>query len=204
MGVDVIVATYGDLPTWEPLAQRAVASAESQTVKPDFIHRIHGESLAEARNAGAAQSEAEWLIFLDADDELNDTYVESMLTGNADLRQPSTLGVYEDGSTDAYSVVIPPKASIRIGNWFIIGTAIRRELFVQAEGFHDEPAWEDWSLMLRCFALRATWETIHNAVYKVGVNTVGRNSTAADNRSLHSNILSKNDRWAFERGLAII
>ena len=204
MGVDVIVATYGDLSTWEPLAKRAVASAENQTVNPNHIHRVHGQSLCEARNSGAARSEAEWLIFLDADDQLDNTYIEAMLSGTADLRQPSTLGVYEDGSTDPYTVVIPPKPSIRIGNWFIIGTAIRRELFLQAEGFHDEPAWEDWSLMLRCFALRATWETVQSAVYKVGVNPIGRNSTAVDNRMLHANILSKNDRWAYERGLAII
>ena len=203
--VAIIVPCYGDWGVFDSRTLRAIKSAEQQSVGVREIGAYHRDTLAAARNDGANDTDAEWLIFLDADDELDPHYVEEMMKGTAQLRQPATLGVYDDGREDPFSVNIPPRVSIRQANWFVIGTMIHHDLFNETGGFWDEPAWEDWSLMLRCFALGATWEPMKDAVYKVHVHPAksGRNNSAEDNRGLFHQILQANDQWAQTRGLVI-
>ena len=197
----VVVGIYGDLDVWGPRAEAALASVEGQGALDARIS--HADTLAQARNRGAIQAGGDYLIFLDADDLLAPDYVGEMSLGIADLRQPATLGMYPDGTFDPYPVNIPPRQSIRQGNWFVIGTAIPTEMFWRAGGFGEEPAWEDWSLMLRCFALGATWEPRPGAIYKVGVSIGGRNNQATDNLNLFEDILAANDRWAEVEGLIV-
>ena len=73
MDVTICVATFGD-PTWQTLARtRAVPSAEAQGVP--VVH-VHGRTLHAARNAAVEQAQTEWVIHLDADDELTAGYVQ--------------------------------------------------------------------------------------------------------------------------------
>ncbi len=166
----VIVGTYGD-PKWADLAQeRAIPSALGQA---ELIH-VHAKSLAEARNAAAkvAMESREWLIFLDADDELAPGYVDAMMAGSADLRGPAIQYIYPNR-------IEPPKLlapkNLRRGNYLPIGTAIRAEMFEAVGGFRAYPAWEDWDLWVRCLLRGATIEQVPRAVYRAYVQPKGRN-----------------------------
>ena len=140
--VDVVIGTYGDREKWGSLADRAALSAEKQTVQPGMVWRIHRDTLSVARNAGAARSNADWLIFLDADDELDPYYVERMLEVQGDIRQPSTLGVVA-GIEDDFPVLIPPHPDgFMVGNHLVIGSMLRRELFMKVRGFLELPVWK--------------------------------------------------------------
>lgn len=172
--VAVVVGTYGDEATWTPLAERALASVATQTVPTTAIH-VHDTTLARARNAGAAKTIGEWLVFLDADDELDPAYVERMLEGQGDLRQPMTLGVYPDGREDAAPVFIPPKRSFAEGNWLVVGTAVRRSLFDAVGGWGEEALYEDWALWWRCWNEGGKVGQAPGAIYRVSVNDTGRN-----------------------------
>lgn len=184
MTVDIIVATYGNLGIWEPLTQRAVASATNQTVSAGHIHRVHGETLAAARNSGAAVSGAEWLIFLDADDELDPGYVEAVLTGTGDLRQPYTLGIV-NGVEDDAPVLITPSKDLLTGNHMVIGTAVRRSLFETAGGFRELPALEDWDLWIRCWLAGGKIGVAPGAIYRVHVYEGSRNMSNLHDQVYH-------------------
>lgn len=172
LDVAVIVATYGDEALWKPLADRALRSATA--CEPAMWGHVHGESLHEARNRGAAMAEnMEWLCFLDADDELEPGYFDAMAQGDTDLRAPLVRFV-----TSRFS-----KAEPRIpggtddmteGNRLVIGTLIRKELFDQVGGFRDWPLYEDWDLWQRCWLAGATIG-FTEAVYRANVRRGSRN-----------------------------
>ena len=174
--VDVIIASYGDTSVWAPLSQRAAQSVFAQSTKAKRVLTVHDESLFIARNSAAKVSTADWLIFLDADDELDPYYIEAMLCGYGDIRQPSTLGVHEDGHEDEYPVLIPPKESFIIGNHLVIGSMMRREMFLEVGGFRDLPCIEDWDLFIR-MQLYADAEVGESpgAIYRVHVRPSSRN-----------------------------
>lgn len=138
--------------------------------------------LFDARNSAADMAldeGADWLIFLDADDTLDENYLlaASELFDEADLIKPATLGVYEDGSTDDEVVMIPAPKNPLDKNDIVIGAPIRSSLFVEVGGFNDLPVLEDWELWLRCREAGARIVECPGAIYRVGVNPGGRNQT---------------------------
>jgi glycosyltransferase involved in cell wall biosynthesis len=182
--IGVVVATFGDADVWVPLAARAAASAHAQTRPPDDVVCVHGFALHEARNAGAAELDTEWIVFLDADDSLDAGYLAAMeaaiarLGDGEHLLQPATLGVYPDGREDSHPVLIPPKASLLDGNHLVIGTAVRRDLFQRVGGFRDWPLYEDWCVWIRCWLEGAVPVGVPAAVYRVTVREGSRNNAA--------------------------
>lgn len=174
--VDVCISYYGDKAIWEPLAKRAKASAVAQTVQPYTVFTTYFEEgpLSRARNVCAARSSADWLIFLDADDELDPGYVEAMLAGEGDLRWPSTLGVVE-GREDDYPVLLQPKQNLLWGNHMVIGSMVRRRIFEQVGGFRDLPCLEDWDCWIRCVIAGAQTAPCPEAIYRVHVQPNSRN-----------------------------
>ena len=180
--IRVCIGTYGDIDTWRPLAERALRSVDEQDVQPFSRFWVHGPDLHTARNTAALQlpDGHEWLCFLDADDELDVGYLEAMddVAFRHDepvLIQPSTIGVYPDGTEDALPCLIPPKPLIE-GNYLIIGTLIRAAQFQRLGGFHDWPMYEDWDLWLRAAIDGAQVVSAPDAIYRVHVNSGGRNS----------------------------
>jgi glycosyltransferase involved in cell wall biosynthesis len=171
--VSIVVGTYGDAEYWNTLADRAIDSAKNQTVAAEVV-RSHGRNLMEARNFGAEEATGEWLIFLDADDSLDFGYVEAMLAGSGDIRQPSTLGIV-DGVPEAAPVLIAQRPLLQ-SNYLIIGSMVRRSMFLDNGGFEDYPILEDWALWLKLWVNGAEIGACPDAIYKVNVNPNGRNN----------------------------
>lgn len=187
MDVTVLVATFG-ADHWRTTAERAIASAEPQATT---IH-VHGDTLHQARNEAAVMARTEWLCFLDGDDELEPGYFDAMATGTADLRGPSVRYVHQGRRTSP--VKVWPEQDLRDGNHLVIGTLVRRDLFIEVGGFYDWPMYEDWCLWQRCHRDGATVETIPAAVYRAHVRNRSRNRAPgrAERERVHHAIRSAN------------
>ena len=182
----IVVATFGH-PRWSALARfRAIPSAKRQTTSAQLIVE-HGEALHSARNDGASRAEGEWLIFLDADDELDRGYVAAMLAAagpDVDLIQPATKLA---GSRHPPALMEPKP--LLTGNYLVIGTAVRASLFADVGGFEEWPMYEDWDLWLRCVQAGARIGAAPSAIYRWWPSPGGRNDAPrADQRSTYAAI----------------
>lgn len=189
MDLTVAVATYDGTPpprgytSWTQLAEaRAIPSAEALGVK--VVH-AHADTLHDARNAAVALVETEWMIHLDADDELEPGYTTAMAAGTADLRAPAVRYV-QPGATGR-PAGLPHVAGhhhdctvdcLPFGNWLVIGTLVRPDLVRQVGGWRDFTWSEDWDLWVRCWQAGATIEAIPTAVYRAFVRPESRNRAA--------------------------
>lgn len=179
MDVTVAIGTFGG-PEWVQLAeQRAIPSARSLGLP--VVH-CHAATLHDARNGAVAQVTTEWVIHLDADDELEAGYVEAMAAGAADIRAPAVR--YIDHRGRAANPGVPAVAGHRhsciaacltAGNWLIVGSAIRADLVRKVGGWRDWPVYEDWDLWLRCHLAGASIEAIPQAIYRAHVRPNSRN-----------------------------
>lgn len=195
MDVTVCCGTFGD-PEWIQLARsRALPSARTEAER--VIH-VHGSTLAEARNLALAEVESEFVIFLDADDELEPGYVEAMDRGTADLRAPSVAYVKDGVRRSPY---VPRVAGhqhdcgpdcLEAGNYLVIGSAVRADLLRSVGGFYEERCYEDWSAWLRCHRAGATIETIPEAVYRAHWRADSRNRalTIETKNAVHREIIA--------------
>lgn len=180
-GVHVVIASYGSVD-WKLRGQLAAFSVSGQTEAPEWmtVHHVPGiQDLATIRNEAAARvPEAEWLIFLDADDKLHPDYVKHMLSGSADVRQPSTAGVHPDGRVEEPTLI--PKRDLLTGNYIVVGAMVRKEAFDAVGGFRSLPIYEDWDLWLRMEEQGYTFESIPEATYLVTVRAESRNNQPLD------------------------
>lgn len=168
MDVSILVATYGS-DEWEQLAlRRAVPSTENQGAEVVVVHEPDG-SVASSRNAAAEAANREWLCFLDADDELAFGYCREMSRIHA--RNPNPRHLY----TPAVSYIqngrrkpakFWPECSLDTGNWMVIGTLIRRDVFREIGGFHELPhGLEDWNLWGRAVRYGCVPVKVPRAIY---------------------------------------
>lgn len=193
MEVTVCTGTFGG-SAWGELANgRARASIPADV---PWVH-THAGDLTQARNIALERVETEWVIYLDADDELEPGYVEAMEGGSADLRAPSVRYV-QDGRSSRPRI---PKVAghhhactgdcLPEGNWLVIGTAVRADLLREVGGWRDFPWSEDWSSWLRCWLAGATVEAVPDAVYRAYVRPDSRNrggATQAEKIAAHKAI----------------
>ncbi len=190
--IAVCIATFGDASRWGPMVKNhALPSVRRQTLVPRRCTWTHRTTLHDARNDAAKPRDVpgqipdgRWLCFLDADDELDDGYIEAMTAAATDLDgdwllQPATLGVYPDGHEDPRPVLIPPRPLLD-GNFMIISTLIRAEQFRRLGGFDDLEMYEDWDLWIRAWLDGARFKAVPDAVVRVHVNSQGRNSGDRD------------------------
>jgi GT2 family glycosyltransferase len=190
--ITIAIATYGDQP-WEDLAvTRAVPSAMAQDVPVVHVHNSTGANatLHQARNRALELVHTEWVIHLDADDELEPGYVDAMRAGTADVRAPIVRYLHTTGREHLWSPRVAGHTHqcdaecLVAGNWLIIGSMVRTQMVRRVGGWRDFAWSEDWDLWLRCHLAGATIESIPDAVYRAHVRLDSRNRGASQEAKL--------------------
>lgn len=174
--VSILVCTYGS----DEWAKRGAETAAQTHQAGADVLAVHdgGASLAEVRNAAAAETVGDWLCFLDADDELAPGYLDAM-------RQAWMAGAI---TTDWAPLLVPaiqyvrswgPEAKSEIPSWdtsiydlncACIGTLVPRARFLAAGGFGGDPIYEDWATWLKLVAAGAQLVPVRDAVYRYHID----------------------------------
>lgn len=194
--VAVIIATFGS-DIWLDQGDWLCSEIQKQTVVPPLVrvHLPHG-SLTEARNEGIRiilddpnWSDTEWVVFLDADDELDPQFTEALLNydGDGDVLQTAVRGFrdgYDDDEDrphfvdvlgmaprikrewlDPVPVLTKQKYPLLRQNFLSIGSPVRVALLRQIGGFDEWPCLEDWAFFLKAYNNGAEFDELYEAVY---------------------------------------
>lgn len=176
MDVTVLIGTYGD-KSWIETAKRAVASVPNDV---PVIHR-HESTLADARNAALAEAQTEWVVHLDADDELEHGYLDAMFRGTADVRGPIARYMVNGRERNIWQPRVwghrhhCAAECLPQGNWLLVGAMVRTEIACEAGGWREFEWSEDWDFWIRCWKAGATFELIPDAIYRAHVRPDSRN-----------------------------
>jgi glycosyltransferase involved in cell wall biosynthesis len=206
----ICIGTFGG-SEWVQLAhERAVPSAEAQGVP--VIHR-HAPTLARARNECVALADSEFVIHLDADDELEPGYVEAMTASSGDVRVPR-VSCYRDGAPIAGGVFMPfinrrhrrmhecEADCLQFGSWIVVGAAVRKRLVEEVGGWNEWEVYEDFDLWQRCWLAGAAIIPTPDAIYRQHLRDGSRNHTLSPEamQAVHDEIekangVSRDDDW---------
>ena len=185
--ISVVIATYGEWH-WDILAQeRAVPSVLEQGADQLVWKHYEHASRATSLNCGADDATSNWLIFLDADDELAPGYVGAMrraleqsTDGNQSLFTPAVQQIRKGRPGQPFFF---PECDFRTGNWLIIGTMISKTLFDEIGGFREHPhGLEDWNLWARAVRAGAKITKVPDAVYRAFYNPRSKHHELSRNR----------------------
>lgn len=135
-------------PKHSIIVKRAVASAYAQTVFCDVIVEQSPGSPAHVRNAPITRDiQTPFVVFLDADDSIEPTFVEECVRAYERGRYVYT------GYTMGDRVVIPPASNPFADNCHLVTTLYPTEVFKHLGGFDaDLPGYEDSDFYLRSIA----------------------------------------------------
>jgi glycosyltransferase involved in cell wall biosynthesis len=208
MNVSVLIATYGD-PIWMTTAERAIASAKQQDAFEIVAHHEPDGTIASSRNALAETAEGDWLLYLDADDELEAGYVEAMSVAvHQNLMDPRTLFTpavrqVRKGRPGA-PFFFDRGISLRQDNWLVVGTLVHKNLFLEVGGFGDYPhGFEDFSLWSKCFRAGARVVKVPDAVYVYHHNPQSKHKQGWRDRKwqveTHHRVVAELDAWEASR-----
>lgn len=175
MDVRINICTFGS-EQWAERGSKCLQETSLQFPNHNVVHHHGGNfKLHEMRNKALEETPEEFVIFLDADDRLDNNYIKEMEQGKADIRVPAVRYIRNKVATVAHvpSVVAcqdvhtgPCSAPcLTGGNYIVVGAVARTEALRWVGGFRDWPMYEDWDLWLRCYQNGATFETLDRAVY---------------------------------------
>src|SRR5215207_3069141 len=163
------IGTFGS-DEWD-LRGRKLAKSISADF-PILVMHSHGDSLQGARNSIIEVCKTEYLIFLDADDDLQFDYLEAMANGTADVLVPKVRYIHETyRSAPHFPRVVGCShdgpccaACLPLGNYAVVGSAACTDALRAVGGFRDWPMYEDWDLWLRMHLAGYTFENVEGAV----------------------------------------
>lgn len=174
--ITAIIPIFGDIVKWEEKYKRAERSIHAQTVRPKYSLISLGDNLKNSRNIPALNAKTEWILFVDADDELDEHYIEEMLKiEDADIIVPAAHRYFKDGTVDDSNRWYEP-IDLLTGNYIVIGALIRTELFKKLGGFKDLKSLEDWEFFIRAEEAGAKFKQCRKAIYKIHVSENSRNA----------------------------
>lgn len=186
----VVITTFGT-SEWEMRGEiTRVKTREAQTVQPYVLHwHEPAVTLSEARNNAVAHLDTddvydhlEWIVFLDADDELDPYFTQALAAydGPGEILQTCVQGfvdvVVQEGCfsssmrrewLDPFPMLHRQKWPLHRQNYLTIGSPIRRDMFNEVGGFDEWPVLEDWALWLKCDKAGAQFDEIPDAIYYI-------------------------------------
>lgn len=211
-----LIATCGDAG-WEELAwSRAYPSAFNQGFD-EVIVQHHSQptpshwyvTVADARNLTLRDADCDYVVFLDADDELEPGYLEALkaawLNGAITedwrpLLAPAVRYV-RNGSLPEAMAAIPNRGRWPELNELVIGTAVPRTALLEIGGFGEWQAWEDWAAFLKLAALGSQIVYVEDAVYRYHESATGRNQVVVEGPRLRNEIIREHRDWAGREGV---
>ena len=217
--VSIIITCYN----YAEYVEEAIKSALSQTQKPleiivindgstdrsiDVINKFKdqvtiidkkNEGVIAAKNQGLLAAKGEWIVFLDADDELEPTYIEKTLRY---AREHNYDVVYTDmqytGAKNERFAVFPYSfARLLRGNYIHNSSLYKKEMLHKAGGYKEamKGGYEDWEINISLAEKHASFGYLKGPVlhYRQHGDDKGRNNSAREQallltasvRSLH-------------------
>ena len=186
------------------LAQRAVASAEAQSVSVEVvvIEDQQTQGAGWARNQGLATASAPFVVFLDADDELDALFVEKCVI-QWSQRQPSLMYLYTDwrvnDTKDEIRYANDDDGSIfQRGMFHIITTVLPTRAAIAVGGFDEGlPTLEDEDFYLKIGTLGFCPVRVPEALVRYHIKD-GHSATNSDNGQQQT-LIDNMHRLFFER-----
>jgi glycosyltransferase involved in cell wall biosynthesis len=183
MTITICITTYGD-DGWQELAwSRAYPSTIDQGADEVIVRHHPDLSIGPARNKTASEATGDYLIHLDADDELESGYVEAMRSTTTTRLTSAAMTLFQPAvryirkGQMANPILIPQK-DLRHDNYLVVGTMIARDLFEQVGGFEDYPhGFEDWSVWAKAWKAGATVTQVPRAIYNAHINPKSKHRT---------------------------
>lgn len=215
--ISVIIATYGEEHWYDLARDRAAPSVLNQDCDRDLTHmglwHFGKGTRASSLNGAADRSKGDWLIFLDADDELAPGYVGAMrraLEQNRDdgtrkvLFTPAVQKIHKGRPGTPTFFKLGNGATLREDNWLVIGTMIHRDLFMEVGGFPEYPhGFEDFALWSKCYRIGTEVVKVPDAVYRYFWNPQSEHKKMWRNRRLqvqtHMRVVAELDEWEAAR-----
>lgn len=192
----IVIASHGDR-YWADLAERrALPTALEQLggkVEVYIGHDSSSDSRATVRNALAEKVTSDYIVFLDADDELAPGYVEALqqawmqgaiLEDWGPLLVPRVQYV-ERGKPQTPKFWPVPIEIDKGNNWMVVGTAVPRDLFFEVGGWREFRGtgtlneYDDWDLWIRCQLAGAAPVKVPDAIYVAYIERHSAHRTAA-------------------------
>ncbi len=205
MSISICVATYGDWKWVELADERALPSLRRQTPCQLIARHQDEGTIASSRNACAKEATGDWLLFVDADDEIAPGYIRAMET--AVEQQPNATRML---FTPAVQTVRPGRTPgppsffrevpLRQANWLVVGTLIHKDLFWEVGGFPEaEHGLEDWALWSKCARVGAKVVKVPDAVYRYWANPNSMHRVLWRDkkvqRAAHARVAAELDEW---------
>lgn len=164
-----MIATHGD-ESWHKLAwERAWPSARNQGAEV-LIDHVPDATRAQVRNRLVKEASGDWIITLDADDELDPGYVTAMEeTAKRNCLLTPRVSYVRNGRGEMARFW--PECDLKDGNWMVVGTAAPRDLMLAVGGWRTFTGsgvlneWDDWDLWIRCVKAGAGIVKVPDAVY---------------------------------------
>lgn len=202
--VSIIIASYGG-EDWRKLAEtRAYPSAKIQGNYEIILHHDpDAKSPAVPRNNAAEIASGEWLVFCDADDELEPNFVDEALRVPGELRYPRVRYVHEHGlpwlsaSAGPEPVTLPRRPLLR-GNYMVISSMMRRQKFLEVGGFDEWETWEDWGLLMKMTYVGERPFLSPGSVYRVYKRAGSRVHQTRDPIGLTRKMVEGFRKWAWQ------
>lgn len=191
ISISVCVSTCGS-DEWRDLALSwALPSVENQSHDELVVVHLESGGVAEARNQAAEQATGDLLIWVDADDQLCDGYVDAIRTAAEAVTENDltlyrlevlrclfvpALGLCDQDGVCLTTPTVPDWDRWPELNCCCIGTAVPRDLYLSVGGQDPSlPVFEDYSAVLAMVAAGARLVPVPDAVYCATRNPNGRN-----------------------------
>lgn len=175
MKITVVIASHGD-DSWQQFARsRAFPSAQASGADEILVHHERHHTRAQVRNALTEDAAGDYIVTLDADDELSPGYCNHI----RDLEPADALVVpkvqFVRGHRTGHPHFLPTR-DIRVDNWMVVGTAFPRDRFLAVGGWRtllgtgtlNEA--DDWDLWARLTNAGCGIAYCEGAVYRAFVD----------------------------------